>query len=94
MTKEKIEEFIKKLRRGDDSMLAIVDTIIEERKRERILGRKKGKKEGIMQIVKSMIEEQLPISLISKITKLDEKEIEKIQKNTWKSDFSWYMAII
>ena len=26
MTKEKIEEFIKKLRRGDDSMLAIVDT--------------------------------------------------------------------
>lgn len=82
MTKEKIEEFIKKLRRGDDSMLAIVDTIIEERKRERILGRKKGKKEGIMQIVKSMIEEQLPISLISKITKLDEKEIEKIEKNT------------
>ena len=80
MTKEKIEEFIKKLRRGDDSMLAIVDTIIEERKRERILGRKKGKKEGIMQIVKSMIEEQLPISLISKITKLDEKEIEKINK--------------
>ena len=82
MPKEKIEEFIKKLRRGDDSMLAIVDTIIEERKRERILGRKKGKKEGIMQIVKSMIEEQLPISLISKITKLDEKEIEKIEKNT------------
>ena len=82
MTKEKIEEFIKKLRRGDDSMLAIVDTIIEERKRERILGRKKGKKEGIMQIVKSMIEEQLPISLISKITKLDEKEIEKKKKNT------------
>ena len=82
MTKEKIEEFIKKLRRGDDSMLAIVDTIIEERKRERILGRKKGKKEGIMQIVKSMIEEQLPISLISKITKVDEKEIEKIEKNT------------
>ena len=82
MTKEKIEEFIKKLRRGDDSMLAIVDTIIEERKRERILGRKKGKKEGIMQIVKSMIEEQLPISLISKITKLDEKEIEEIEKNT------------
>ena len=67
-SEEQIEKIIKKLRKGDNSILTVVDALIEERKKH-------------INIIENMLEEGLPISLISKITKLDEKEIEKINTN-------------
>ncbi len=89
MKRESIEEVIKNLRKGDGNMLAVIDTLIAEKKRERILGKIEGKREGkregkiegMIQVVKTMLKKKMPVELISEITKMPIEEIEKIQKS-------------
>ena len=47
-----------------------------------IEGKKEGQQETKINIAKSMLKEKLPVSLISKVTGIKEKEIEKIDENT------------
>ena len=81
--KEKANELIKKLKGEDKEMLAVIEMIRKENQMYIDIGVKKARKEAKKEkqiIVKNMLNEKIPISLISKITKLDEKEIEKINK--------------
>ncbi len=81
--KEKANELIKKLKGEDEEMLAVIEMIRKENQMYIDIGVKKARKEAKKEkqiIVKNMLNEKIPISLISKITKLDEKEIEKINK--------------
>ena len=50
-------------------------------KRGRKQGEKQGEKIGIMKTVKKMIDENLSLDLITKVTGLSKSEIEKYQKN-------------
>ena len=83
--KEKANELIKKLKGEDEEMLAVIEMIRKENQMYIDIGIKrgikKGEKEKQINIIKNMLAEGLPISLISKITKSDEKEIEKINTN-------------
>lgn len=89
MEKGKMEEIIKNLRKGDGNMLAVIDTLIAEKKRERRLGKiegrkegkEEGKKEGKIEIIKSMLKEKLSINIIATVSGMNEKEIEKIAKD-------------
>ena len=83
--KEKANELIKKLKGEEKEMLPVIEMIRKENQMYIDIGVKKARKEAKKEkqiIVKNMLNEKIPISLISKITKLDEKEIEKIEKNT------------
>ncbi len=74
-------------------MLAILETIDEENRmlvaKGRRLGRKEGKeeglKEGIRQTAKKMLEENISIEKIVKITGLNKKEIEKMSEKSKKN---------
>jgi len=77
--KEKANELIKKLKGEDEEMLAVIEMIRKENQMYIDIGIKrgikKGEKEKQINIIKNMLAEGLLISLISKITKSDEKEI-------------------
>ena len=75
--KEKANELIKKLKGEDKEMLPVIEMIRKENQMYISIGEKKNQKATI----KNMLAEGLPISLISKIVKLDEKEIEKINNS-------------
>ncbi len=91
--KEKTKELINKLKGEDKQMLAVIEMIRKEnqmyidigKKQGRIEGKKsgkiEGKKEGIMQVVKTMLSKNMPIKLISEITEVPEKEIEKMKNS-------------
>ena len=85
----KSKELIKKLEKGSDSMLAIVDMIRKENQMYIDMGRKEGKKEGkiepktetIKEIVNKMLRKNLPEKTIIEITGINPKEIEKIKNS-------------
>lgn len=86
----KTNEFINELGMEEKDMLAVLEMIDRENARIRnegkvegkIEGKKEGEKESKINIAKSMLKEKLPVSLISKVTGIKEKEIEKIDENT------------
>lgn len=64
---------------GDVQMLAAIE-LIQRTNRELIqTGRKEGKKEGKIEVIKNMLKENFPISLISKVTGLTEEEVKKYE---------------
>ena len=89
----KSTELIRKLEKGSDSMLAVVDMIRKENQMYIDMGRKEGKKEGkkegektgkmqkLKEIVLNMIEENLPNETIMKVTGISPKEIEEIKNS-------------
>ena len=72
---EKAEGLIKILKGGNGKMLAVLDMIEKDDKRIFIRGKKEGKKE----MIKAMLNENIPINVIEKITKLTKKEIENLK---------------
>ncbi len=93
MKRESIEEVIKNLRKGDGNMLAVIDTLIAEKKRERRLGKQEGRIEGRregrtegrteekMEIIRNMLKEKLSINTIATVSGMNEKDIKKIAKD-------------
>lgn len=84
---EKANEIIKKLKGVDGDMLTSLATIEEENKLIFNNGMKTGIKTGIksginkrnLEIIKNMLKEKLPIDLISRITGVSQKEINKMK---------------
>ena len=76
---EKTKELIEKIDGGEEKMLALVDMIRNENKMYINMGRKEGKKQSCLEIAKNLLKINMPISQISKVTKLTEEEIEKIK---------------
>lgn len=72
---EKAKELTKKIKGGNEKMLAVLDMLEENDKK--IFRR--GKKEGKIEIAKAMINENIPIDIIAKITKLTKKEINNLK---------------
>lgn len=72
---EKAEELIKCLKGGNGKVLAVLDMIEKDDKRIFIRGKKEGKKE----MIKAMINENIPIDIIEKVSKLTKKEIENLK---------------
>ena len=70
-----------KLRGNDENMLAVLDTIDRENQMYMDIGRKEGKKENSLEIVRNMIKEKFNEEVIQKITGVNKKEIEKIAKD-------------
>lgn len=75
LKKEETKELIKSLKGGEKPMLAVLDMIEKENKR--IF--RDGKKEGKLETAKKMLEEDIPIDIIMKVTGLKEEEIEKLK---------------
>ena len=75
---EEIKKNIKMRKGGERKMMTVFETIEKDNKRIFMRGIKEGKKEAIGYI-KNMIKENLSIELISKITGLSPKEINKIK---------------
>ena len=79
---ELTEKLIKDLE-GDGSMLASAEMVWKEFDgyfiRGRRQGRREGKRENMIEIAKTMLEENFSVSQISKITKLTEDEIRNIK---------------
>ena len=74
--KEKVEELTKKLKKkGGGNMLAVVEMV--EKETEMLI--EKGIKQEKTEIVKRMLEENIEIELIEKITGLSKEYIEKIK---------------
>ena len=70
------EKFIEELIiGGEEKMLNSQRVIRNEFRRSRIDGIKQGR----LEIIKSMLKENLPIQLISKISNLSEEEIKKLK---------------
>lgn len=72
---EKAEELIKFLKGGNGKVLAVLDMIEKDDKRIFIRGKKEGKKE----MIKAMINENIPMDIIEKVSKLTKKEIENLK---------------
>lgn len=72
---EKAEELTKKIKEGDEKVLAVLEML--ERNDKKMY--KKGKKEERMEMTKAMINENIPIDIIAKITKFSKKEIENLK---------------
>ena len=92
---EELKQNIEKEKRGEEKMMAVFETIEEDNKKifnngikvGIETGIKSGMKAGIksgenrkkMEIIKNMLKEKLPIDLISKVTGVSQKEINKMK---------------
>ena len=81
---EEREKFIEELiMGGEEKMLNSQRVIRNEFRRSKIDGIRQGRtigiKQGRLEIIKSMLKENLPIQLISKISNLSEEEIKKLK---------------
>ena len=61
-------------------MLALVDMIRNENKMYINMGRKEGRKNRNIEIAQKLLKIKMPISQISEVTELTEKEIEKLKQ--------------
>ena len=81
---EKTKELIEKIDGGEEKMLALVDMIRNENKMYINMGKKEGRKEGRknrnIEIAQKLLKIKMPISQISEVTELTEKEIEKLKQ--------------
>ena len=76
---EKTKELIEKIDGGEEKMLAVVEMIRNENQMYIDIGRKEGKKQNSIEIAQKLLKIKMPISQISKVTELTEKEIEKLK---------------
>ena len=80
---ERANEIIKKIKGVDGDMLTSLATIEEENKMIFNNGIKTGMKSGAhkrnLEIIKNMLKEKLPVELISKVTGVSQKEINKMK---------------
>ena len=60
-------------------MLAVLEMLERNDKKIFIRGKIEGKKEGKIEVIKAMINENIPIDVIEKITKFSKKEIENLK---------------
>lgn len=74
---KKAKELTRKIKGGNENMLAVLE-MLEENDRKNF---RRGKKEGILEVARKMIIKKVPISEISDITGLTEKQISKIKIN-------------
>lgn len=74
-----LTEILVKDLKGDDGMLASAEMVWKEFDGYFIRGRRQGKREKMIEIAKTMLEENFSISQIAKITKLTEAEIRRIK---------------
>ena len=81
---EKTKKLIEKIDGGEEKMLALVDMIRNENKMYINMGKKEGRKEGRknrnIEIAQKLLKIKMPISQISEVTELTEKEIEKLKQ--------------
>ena len=77
---EKTKELIEKIDGGEGKMLALVDMIRNENKMYINMGRKEGRKNRNIEIAQKLLKIKMPISQISEVTELTEKEIEKLKQ--------------
>ena len=76
MESEEREKFIEEIMKGGEGSMWNAERVMRnEFRRSRIDGIKQGR----LEIIKSMLKENLPIQLISKISNLSEKEIKKLK---------------
>ena len=78
INKEDLQKMLNKLNGGEENMMAVFEMIDRENQMYINKGRKEGKKENCIQVVKNMLKKKFPISTISEVTEMPEKEIEKI----------------
>ena len=76
---EKTKELIEKIDGGEEKILAVVEMIRNENQMYIDIGRKEGKKQNSIEIAQKLLKIKMPISQISKVTELTEKEIEKLK---------------
>ena len=77
---EKTKELIEKIDGGEGKMLALVDMIRNENKMYINMGRKECRKNRNIEIAQKLLKIKMPISQISEVTELTEKEIEKLKQ--------------
>ena len=76
--KEKAKSILKKLDFGGDVQMLAAIELIQKTNRQLIqTGKREGKIEGKIEVIKNMLKENFPISLIAKVTELTEEEIKK-----------------
>ena len=78
---EKTKELIEKIDGGEEKMLAVVEMIRNENQMYIDIGRKEGKKQNSIEIAQKLLKIKMPISQISKVTELTEKEILNLKNN-------------
>ena len=80
--REKVDEILKDIEEVEKSMMQIIETLNEERakliKDSIEEGRIKGKIEGKVEDIKNMLNEKIPIEVISRITGINEDEVKRI----------------
>ena len=79
---ENTNKILKKLDKGDDSMLAVIEMIREENQRYINIGRKEGKVQQIQEIVQKMLNKKMTEDIIQEVTGLKKEEIDKIKQET------------
>ena len=83
LTEEEYKNISKKLKRGNDDMLAVLDMIERENKMLIKKGERRGKiigfEEGKRKIAEKMLKEKVDKNFISKMTGLSIEEIEKLK---------------
>jgi predicted transposase/invertase (TIGR01784 family) len=82
---EKTKELIEKIDGGDGKMLAVVDMIRNENQMYINMGRKEGRKEERkirnIEIAQKLLKLKMPITQISEVTELTEKEIKALKQS-------------
>ena len=79
MDKE-VERLVNKIEGGKKEMLAVVDMIRKENQMYVNIGRKEGRKETYIEIVKKLLNKNISKKEISEITGLNKIEIDEIAK--------------
>ena len=79
---ENTNKILKKLEKGNDSMLAVIEMIREENQRYINIGRKEGKVQQIQEIVQKMLNKKMTEDIIQEVTGLKKEEIDKIKQET------------
>ena len=79
--KKETNKLINKIIGGEGNMLAVLDMIDKENQMYINRGKKAGRKESCIQIVKNMLKKKFTFNTISEVTNMPESEIEKIAKS-------------
>lgn len=81
LEKEETEKLIRNLKEGDKPMLAVLEMIDEENKRIFRNGIKEGEKKARKKAAKKMLEENVAIEIIMRVTELSREEVEAMKNN-------------
>ncbi len=76
--KEKVDEILKDIEEVEKSMMQIIETLNEERAKLIKDSIEEGRIKGKIEDIKNMLNEKIPIEVISRITGINEDEVKKI----------------